>query len=212
MRTIRTDEQAGFNLSLKRATVATLPSLASRGLSRGSCNLRVTVTPLAVISMEVVAQHLRLHTLLLASGADADLFGRSAFNRFYYSAFLTAKQLLSPTFPAIPQNHAGIPDFLRGTVRTHLSRVKKAAMRAGDLHTANDCSAAQRAAADLADLLAMGYTTRVVADYYPLEPVEFSSASGFKLNQIPVSEAQTWPHRSRAYSQLIINVMRNAGL
>ena len=42
-----------------------------------------------------VAEHLSTHAKVLGSGdAEADAFGRSAFNRHYYATFLTVRELL----------------------------------------------------------------------------------------------------------------------
>lgn len=158
--------------------------------------------------MEVVAQHLRSHALHLAAGEDADLFGRSAFNRFYYSAYLLTKKDLQPVLPAIPAQHASIPDFLRSVARGEIAAVKKAAMRAEDHQLVQLCSVAQQAANGLADLLGTGYSTRVVADYRPDISVIFSAPAGFQLNSVDVSEAQSWPHRTRLYTRAILAALK----
>lgn len=158
--------------------------------------------------MEVVAQHLKGHATALSAGVDRDLFGRSAFNRFYYATFLTVKADLMTAIPDLPRDHAGIPNFLRTTVKNQLAKGAGKARRADDSALVSICSRAKSAAFELADLLEEGYTTRVVADYNPDIPVSFDGRSNFALNNISVEHAQTWPHRARAFTRSIVNAWR----
>lgn len=160
--------------------------------------------------MEVVANHLKAHALQLESQAsleDASLFGRSAFNRFYYAAFLLVKKQLKPVFPDLPSKHASIPQFLRGTVERELRRRKGQARKVGDHPSAQLAYNARIAALELADLLALGYGARVNADYHPEIPVSFYER-GFKLNEVRISEAESWPHKAGKFSATISDAMR----
>jgi hypothetical protein len=159
--------------------------------------------------VEVVARHLRDRALALSpqSGDDADLFGRSAFNRYYYSAYLTTKRLLQPAFSEMPDKHAAIPDFLRGTVSKELKRRKVRALRVEDHVATRLAQYGCRAALELADVLVRGYSARVAADYHPEVSVSFYEY-GFKLNEVQLNDAESWPHRAMQLSTLIISAKR----
>jgi len=158
--------------------------------------------------MEVVARHLKNHATTMSAGIDRDLFGRSAFNRFYYAAFLNLKADLGAVITALPKTHAGIPDFLRTTVKKELAAGIAKARRADDQALMKACSQAKSAASELADLMEQGYVTRVVADYHPDALVNFSDSLNFMLNNVPVDYAQTWPHRARLFARNIVDAWR----
>ncbi len=158
--------------------------------------------------MEVVALYLKGHAITLPAGVDRDLFGRSAFNRFYYATFLTVKSDLGAAISGLPRDHAGIPNFLRTTVKKELANGAAKARRAGDSALVDLCSRAKSAAFELADLMEKGYSTRVVADYNPDMPVTFDGQPNFALNNVPVEYAQTWPHRARVFTRSIVDAWR----
>ena len=160
--------------------------------------------------MEAVARHLRDKALEFdgeKAGEDADLFGRSAFNRYYYAAFLITRKKLKPIFVDLPGKHAAIPDFLRGHVARELNRRKRVAMRAEDYASVQAVQNGRNAALKLADLLVQGYSARVVADYHPELAVSFNG-QGFLLNEVPVSDAVSWPTLARQFVLAIVNAMR----
>ena len=157
--------------------------------------------------MESVARHLKDHALTLGPTDEAALFGRSAFNRYYYSAFLLTKLYLLPVLPALPEKHAGIPEFLQGSVARELNRRKAQARRVDDHASIQLAHNARLAAVELAALLKTGYSARVVADYHLETPLDFYDR-GFKLNEVRVSEAETWPHKSRQLAVMIAGAMR----
>lgn len=155
-----------------------------------------------------MASHLKDEALKLAAvSADAALFGRSAFNRYYYAAYLTVKADLNPIFPAMPTSHASVPEFLRGTVERELRARKKQARRASDHETVGTVQHAQQATIALADILALGYSVRVNADYHPEIPILFADR-GFRLNQVTISEAVSWPSKARFFTSKIVTAMR----
>lgn len=158
--------------------------------------------------MEVVARHLKDRALALedASDVSADLFGRSAFNRYYYSAFLLTRQLLLPIFDDLPSQHASIPDYLRGSVARELNKRKQRARRTDDHPSVKQAQDARQAALELADLLVLGYSARVAADYHPEVPISFYS-QGFKLNEVRLADAESWPHKARTFATMILQAV-----
>jgi hypothetical protein len=75
-----------------------------------------------------------------AGGGEADAFGRSAFNRYYYAAFLSTRELLATierSWKGVP--HSNIPDLLENDLRTRFQREMK---RLQDKHLISEGKAA----------------------------------------------------------------------
>ena len=154
--------------------------------------------------MEDVAHHLQQEALVRLTAAQRDSFARSAFNRFYYAAFLSVSRtlrLLRPEWAGIP--HKNIPDLIHGTILTALKKGQRQALRVGDQETAEACGRAISLCHDLADLMKTGYAVRVTADYEADVAVDFSSGIDFRLATVKVSTAKQWPRRATAYAQTI---------
>jgi hypothetical protein len=121
--------------------------------------------------MITVAYHLRNYACDLADAAELDLFGRSAFNRFYYACYWVIRTNL----PHIVNDwtkmgHKALPDCLTGSVKKDtlntLSRLRKAKTISdadfGRLHPR-----IVRSIGEIARLLEQGYSVRCTADYNP---------------------------------------------
>lgn len=160
-------------------------------------------------ALEAVARHLRDQALALedASNDDADAFGRSAFNRYYYAAYLVTRQILQPVLPDLPKQHATLPEFLRTTVRGDLGKRRLRATRAGDHTAAKSTQEARQATLLLAEILVAGYGSRVMADYHPEVPVAFD-AKDFKLNEVRSTDAQNWRPKAKHLAMIIAAAMR----
>lgn len=191
--------------------------LASRAHKAGSCELcrrELTYTAPKLASLrlcvEVVAGYLQDEAIRRIPNAEADQFARSAFNRYYYAAFLEVKAKLGALRPewANQMQHAAMPELLRGQVKHALTVGRKQASRADDHKIAQMCQDACRAAVDLAELLDEGRATRVTADYHPNIPVEFIALSDFELNKVGVKRARHWPQRAKVHMTLISNAWR----
>ena len=146
--------------------------------------------------MELVADHLCQEVLRRADQTERDLFGRTAFNRYYYATFLKVRsglrRLNTPEWANLP--HKDIPEVLKGTIRKRLAKGKIAASKVSDNEVVNLCGRAQHAALELSDIMKKGYATRVVADYSPEIEVTFSAGQEFFLNSVGTKDAREWPH------------------
>jgi len=159
--------------------------------------------------MEIVAQHLHQEAIHRTSPIERDLFGRSAFNRYYYSMFIEVRASLAMLRPEWSRlAHAAIPDLLKGKVKDELKRGRKRAEKMGDFDVVSLCESALSATEALAKLMEQGYATRVTADYYPDIPVDFLSANDFQLNTVSVKKAQAWPHRASAFLKTITSAWK----
>lgn len=153
--------------------------------------------------IEDVAHHLQTEALARPTH-ERDSFGRSAFNRFYYAAFLSVSRVLKaldPGWAGIP--HKDIPALVRGQIRATLRRGEQKANRVGDRATASECGRAIALCHDLAELMTLGYAVRVAADYQEDVAVDFSDGVDFRLATVPVSTAKQWPRRATAYAESI---------
>lgn len=154
--------------------------------------------------MEQVASHLNQETLKRVGAPERDLFGRSAFNRYYYAAFLETRanlRLMSDDWASLP--HKDIPAVLTGQVRDRLRHGMKQASKAGDLPTVRQCSDAMDAAEELAKTLIEAYATRVVADYNAEILINFKGTQEYSLNEVSVEKAKAWPHRARTLARMV---------
>ena len=162
--------------------------------------------------MEEVGLHLRAHALIIlpTQEREADLFGRSAFNRLYYSAYLTTRSILGEVLNDMPRSHKGTPEYLRALATGRIASIKRRALRAGDNRLPQECTAAKVAANALATLLEEANKARETADYFPEIPVLFKPGHSFSLNATEVELAKSWPHQARQYSRTIIGVLKQA--
>lgn len=161
--------------------------------------------------MEDVGHHLQRETLTRPSD-ERDSFGRSAFNRFYYAAFLPVSRTLRslrPEWAGIP--HKDIPELLRGKILTALKKGQRQANRVGDRDTAAECARAITLCHELAGIMRTGYAVRVTADYQEDVAVDFSAGVDFRLATVSVSTAKQWPRRATAFAQTIQSVWKQIG-
>lgn len=160
------------------------------------------------MAMEIVAQHLQREASQRNLG-ERDVFGRSAFNRYYYATFLDVKSVLGELRKEWGNiAHATIPNVLRGTVKEELKRGRSRAQKASDSETVELCGRAIAAASELATLMERGYATRVTADYYPNIKIDFSNLFDFQLNTVKVKDASVWPNKARTLAKTILSAWK----
>lgn len=165
--------------------------------------------------MKLVGEHLSQIATARADAREADLFGRSAFNRYYYASFLTVRETLKQidTKWAEP-SHAEIPDLLRGQVLKH---IKKQARLLEDSHQLSHSQAqsiiniAINATAALADLLTKAREVRRVADYEPEIPVT-KVGTVMRLADQTLDTAKGWPVRAEQQSGIILRTYAELGI
>jgi hypothetical protein len=159
--------------------------------------------------MQVVALHLRDHARQQTIPvADRDCFGRSAFNRFYYAAYLGVRTELRGTISNWPDQHGAIPGFLKATVTRSIQAGSRVAGKAGDQELVALCGRAKAAAAELSSLLANAYGSRVTADYHPEVAIVFPVNGDFSLQSVAIEQAKTWPYKAVALASVIANAWR----
>lgn len=149
--------------------------------------------------MQVVGQYLQSEATKRPTPRECDLFGRSAYNRYYYAVFLSVREMLSTFDPAWARaSHSSFPQLLNGQVRAAISQGRVRASRTRDQQLEKDCYTAMTALRDLASLIVSSAATRVVADYSPAIVVDFNSGNNFSLAGVSIDEARRWPPKADA--------------
>jgi hypothetical protein len=128
------------------------------------------------------------------SGDIADAYGRSAFNRYYYAAYLATRDLLIRFKPEWDVSHAGAPDLVGSALP---ALVRKEAKRLQKLHAMSQADGQRvirgvaSAGAAIGELLRIAYKVRVISDYRPEEQVSFYKST-FHLDAHSEGEARSW--------------------
>ncbi|MEQ1520817.1 MAG: hypothetical protein ABL936_06055 [Aestuariivirga sp.] len=157
--------------------------------------------------MKIVAHHLQLEAHKRSASDEKDCFGRSAYNRYYYAAFLLARSALRTIYGTqVKFNHAEVPQYLETTVLKDIQKFKADAKKVGDLDLKDQCARSEHAARELARLLKSAYAVRTTADYEPEVRVVFEDAKRFTLNGLDITQAHEWPARVTTYSSQLVSV------
>lgn len=171
----------------------------------GEAPRMVTQINSGVTSMERVGHHLQLTALKLEDDqAGFDIFGRSAFNRYYYAAYLISRLLvkeINSDLENVP--HKDLPTMLTGKIMREVKTYRAKAAKIPDREAVQICTQAISALNSLADLLIEGYGVRVIADYKPEVLISRGQDDRFKLYLTDITDAHGWPVRARAYSTTI---------
>ena len=146
--------------------------------------------------LQNVAEYLSSHARGLGAGdANADAFGRSAFNRHYYATFLTVRELLVAIDIAWAKTpHAEIPDRIEKALVARIKSAAKTQVRSGALVAGRSSAIVGQsisAATEIASVLKSAYTIRVAADYEPSHKIVFG-ATGLELDSCSIGEASSW--------------------
>ncbi len=146
---------------------------------------------------------------------DPELFCRSAFNRYYYSAFLITREMLgalNPTWKGTA--HGNIPELLKNGVVRQVRNQVRSNERSGIINSAEASRYRERcnsATSDLAEMLNRAYSIRVLADYDPEEEITVTHGE-YELDSYTLSAARRWPDRASTYCGKILSVWRDLGL
>jgi hypothetical protein len=149
--------------------------------------------------VEVVAQYLETQAIASRTNrVEANLFGRSAFNRYYYAVYFLTRDMLSDfNAPWATTAHANVPVILSGPVRDAIRKFKQRATHLRDSEAISICSRALSAIDELCELLRRGYSVRVTADYDATVGIEFAPDSNqFSLAATSVTTARRWVERT----------------
>jgi hypothetical protein len=165
--------------------------------------------------MIIVANKMSEIAVASSNPNDADAFGRSAFNRYYYASYLIIREMLKRLNRGWSQSpHRGIPDLLEGTIINQIRNILKKQKTHGLVspgQAAGLRTSANIATAELANLLRVAYEVRLVADYEPEVKIKQNGRS-MVLFDHTLHEAQSWPIRASFLSKEIMRIWRALGL
>lgn len=148
--------------------------------------------------MEVVGQHLEAQAVgRLANPTEFDLFGRSAFNRYYYATFLLAREMMRTFDPKWRGTHKDFPRALTEATGKVIKTAKRRAQKVGDKSLEDKCSVGVHHLHELASLLRSAYAARTIADYEPEELMRRDEDGRISLGLIQMSAAKHWPIQAR---------------
>ncbi len=165
--------------------------------------------------LTIVAE--KLQAIACASKEDdaIDAFGRSAFNRYYYSAFLTVRATLTEMNSSwAKMAHKNMPDLLTGEVWTRIHREAQKQTATAFIsrkEAKEELHAANTAVAELASLLNLSRAVRVTADYEP-DTRAMRCAAGVSLASCTLDAAKRWPHTAERFSKQLLRVWRHLGI
>jgi hypothetical protein len=165
--------------------------------------------------MKAVGDHLAEVAKNESAFTTADLFGRSAFNRYYYATFLGVRETLQKIDSrwATP-THKDVPEVLRGEVLNRAKTQIKTLKQTGyltDGQAAALKSKASVATAELACLMTRARATRRLSDYEPETKIT-KSGDVIKMGECSLTEARSWSDRADAFSKTILKVYADIGL
>jgi hypothetical protein len=130
---------------------------------------------------------------------EADLFGRSAINRYYYACFLVAREAVLHIRPTLEIKHSQLPTNLKGavadTVRKVIARLERQ-MLISSTDAYSYKVTLHLAVSSLAQTLESAYKLRVTADYEP-EKKAICDNGIVLLDDTTSTKAKDW-HREAA--------------
>lgn len=165
--------------------------------------------------MKVVGKQLEEWAHTQPDSHKKDLFSRSAFNRYYYAAFLITREMLSKYKSEWKcTRHAEIPNLLetsfsRSVINQLEKKKKQGLMTDGEVSRLR--TTLKTATSELAILLREAYDVRVIADYEP-ETVITTVGNTISLKRYKLSSASSWENRADGYCKTIYRVWRDVGL
>lgn len=159
-----------------------------------------------------------LSTLALSRRRDSDdfdLLGRSAYNRYYYSAYLTTRHtigLMQSEWRKI--THSGLPTLLEvslmNVVKIHLEKQR----RSGLITQSNYSRLLKEfrsVSTELANLLRYAYHIRGLADYEP-EIKLLCDKSLISLQACKITTAREWAIHTERLCGRLLKLWREIGL
>ncbi len=165
-------------------------------------------------TMNIVGEKLEHWALNCSDICKTDLFGRSAFNRFYYDVYLMTRTMLfdlKEDWGIKARSHRVVPGLLKERVKNEFENRSRSirVLDSSELHNLKDSHRTSIKA--LADLLTVAYDLRVTADYDPNVPI-CQDNDVISLKSYKLSNARQWNGKVSLYCGSIRSAWRNAGL
>ncbi len=165
--------------------------------------------------MNRVAKHLEMHSIGLKDAVDIDLFGRSAFNRFYYSAYWTVRDSLSPIRPSISkQPHKNMPIYLKNSFKNYLLK-KCTVLESKKIIKPSESKRIQSIIRSqlmsISSSLENAYYVRCIADYY-LEEKAILIGNKIRLGGMSSSDVSSIDTKVKSATDTLVKTCHENGL
>lgn len=165
--------------------------------------------------LKVVGDQLATWAIAQADDRKQDVFGRSAFNRYYYSAFLITRQMLGQFEGSWKGTaHKEIPNLLRTKVKKKVESTLRRNVRSGLISEGDKgrlLDQLKPSLSELSGLLSEAYDIRLIADYEPEVLVTVANKL-ISLRSCKLTSANRWPLRAEACCKVIRKVWKDSGL
>ncbi len=165
--------------------------------------------------MQIVGDHLKSIAESEKDKVVFDLFGRSAFNRYYYSAFLSARESLSLIDSKWSiLKHKELPITLRKEVQSRaITEIKK--QEKSRILDANESAKMKHdirvALADLSRILENARLVRTIADYEPNVLIE-NDKQTITLSHCTITSAANWRRSVESNFKTVLAIYGKIGL
>ncbi|MGO2234587.1 MAG: hypothetical protein ACTH5B_10980 [Marinomonas sp.] len=165
--------------------------------------------------MQYVGSELERLALSNVDSNNSDLLGRSAFNRYYYAAFLITRETLGYMRPNWKgTQHANIPELLTANLKGPAKRALTQQRRNGLITLGKESrllTELSTTASELAQLLTQAYDARVLADYEP-EIKTIKDKNVIYLKSHKLTTARQWPEQADRYCARLKRIWKEIGL
>lgn len=165
--------------------------------------------------MKYVGSELERLALSAPDPDNSDLLGRSAFNRYYYAAFLTTRETLGYMQPNWKgTQHANIPELLETSLRKPAKHALAKQRRSGLLDQGEESrllTDLNATASELAQLLRLAYDARILADYEP-EIKTTRDGNVICLKSHKLTTASQWPAQASRHCARLKRIWKDIGL
>jgi hypothetical protein len=164
--------------------------------------------------VEIVGDYLVEAASKISEEVDQDLFGRSAFNRYYYAAFLSVRNLFGEIDDRLNEpQHGQIPKLLTVTLKGRIDKLIKNQQKGGVLPSERAQELRdnlETALTTLADLMGYAYSIRKIADYEPDIKIKFNSEK-LEIGGCDSVIAKKWGEEVRLIADQIREIWRELG-
>ncbi|MBM2765234.1 hypothetical protein [Burkholderia anthina] len=164
--------------------------------------------------MEIVGDYLVQAVSKIEGAVDQDLFGRSAFNRYYYAAFLRVRSLFAEIDDKLNEpQHGQIPDLLTVTLRGRVNKIIKRQEKGGILSPEDAQGVRDQLDSSLktlADLMRYAYSIRKIADYEPDIKIDLVDGN-LGIGGCDSAAARKWGEEVMLISEQIREIWRGLG-
>ena len=165
--------------------------------------------------MQIVAETLEGLAIKDKDASHSDLYGRSAFNRYYYASFLITRETISEMKSNWKGTaHAEIPNLLVKGLRKPAAAAIRTQVKAGLIDHGDKSrilGELNSTGQELAQLLREAYDARIAADYEPELKIH-KDGDIITLKSYSLSSAKNWPRRTRQLCSRLLRSWKEIGL